>query len=203
MKRIIVALLVIPPLLAAALFGYILVKGPRMTVQHSFREFQLVTPPPPPGTVSVAPEAERLPAAGAEGALINPLPRSPQNLARGKVYYQYYCVFCHGEGGAGDGPVGHSYLPRPADLRAARVAGYGDGALLRASLRGIGHEPVLERVVPPEHRWHLMLFVRSLAASVPPPLAGSPAPVPAPPAAPQRLAEHPELGAGTVVFLTG
>ena len=63
----------------------------------------------------------------------------------------------------GNGPVGESYFPAPADLRTGKVSHYSDGRLLRAMLTGIGHEPVLERVVPPRHRWCLVLYVRSLA----------------------------------------
>jgi hypothetical protein len=96
------------------------------------------------------------------GRLTNPLQPTPTILGAGKIYYSYYCVFCHGESGAGDGPVGHSYVPPPADLRSPRVAAYGDGRLLQAMLRGVGHEPVLERVVAPEHRWPLVLYVRTL-----------------------------------------
>lgn len=167
MKKAIVLLVVIPALLFAALFAYILVKGPRMTVQTKFRDFQMIPPPPPAGSVSVVPGGERLPAPGETAGLKNPLPGTRLNLAAGAVYYRYYCVFCHGDGGAGDGPVGNSYVPRPADLRSPRLASYRDGDLLRASLTGIGHEPVLERVVPPEQRWHLMLFIRSLSSPQP------------------------------------
>lgn len=160
MKKLVILLLVIPPVLLAAVFAYVLFKGPRMTVQHHFRDYQRVAPPPPPGTVSVTQVAP--PTATESAALKNPLQPTPPNLAAGKVYYQYYCVFCHGETGAGNGPVGQSYIPVPTDLRLAKVGSYGDGELLRRMLTGIGHEPVLERVVPPEHRWHLMLYVRRL-----------------------------------------
>ncbi|ACH37147.1 menaquinol oxidoreductase complex ACIII, cytochrome c subunit ActE, 1 heme-binding site [Citrifermentans bemidjiense Bem] len=163
MKKLIALIIVVPPLIFTVVFGYLLVKGPRMTVQHHFREFQTVLPPPPPGTVSAQPDASRIPAGAALALVKNPLPANPQNLERGGIYYGYYCLFCHGEGGAGDGPVGHSYIPAPADLRRAKVVGYSDGELLRAMLTGAGHEPVLERVVPPEQRFHLALFVRSLA----------------------------------------
>jgi len=163
MKKIIALLIVMPPILFAGLFGYILYKGPRMTVQHHIRDFQYVMPPPAEGTVGVIPLTDRLPPAADASRLKNPLPMDARNFARGRVYYHYYCVFCHGGSGAGDGPVGNSYTPKPADLRLPKIAGYRDGDLLRASLTGVGHEPVLEQVVPPEHRWHLMLFVRSLA----------------------------------------
>jgi len=163
MKKAIALLIVVPPLLFAALFAYILYRGPRMTVQHHFRDFQSAMPAPAAGTVGVAAATERLPGKSEAARLKNPLSGGTRELERGRVYYRYYCVFCHGESGAGDGPVGRSYHPKPADLGSGRIAGYGDGRLLRAMLTGVGHEPVLERVVPPEHRWHLALFVRSLA----------------------------------------
>jgi cytochrome c1 len=159
MKKIIILLLVIPPLLLGAIFGYVLYKGPRMTVQHHFREYQMNLPPPVAGSVTVRrPD----PSAAEAVQLTPPLQASGANLARGKVYYQYYCVFCHGDTGAGNGPVGQSYTPVPTDLRTAKIAGYSDKDLLRTMLTGVGHEPVLERVVPTEHRWYLVLFVRSL-----------------------------------------
>ena len=160
MKKFI-PLLLIPPLLVAALFGFVLYEGPRMRVQQNIREFQMSLPNIPAGTQAVHPP-DLLPAAAQAAQLKNPLPANVENLARARVYYSYYCVFCHGDNGAGDGPVGQSYIPRPADLRAGKLAAYRDGDLLRSMLTGTGHAPVLERVVAPEHRWYLVLFVRSL-----------------------------------------
>lgn len=161
MRRILALLAGIPVLIFTGLFGYLLYKGPRMTEQHHIREFQMIMPSPVAGTVTVIPP-DRLPSAAKAWRLKNPLASTRENADRGSVYYQYYCVFCHGDNGAGDGPVGQSYIPKPADLRTKKVAGYRDGELLRSMLTGRGHEPVLERVVPPEHRWHLVNFVRSL-----------------------------------------
>lgn len=166
MKRVIALLIVIPALLVTGLFGYVLYKGPRMTVQHHIRDYQMIMPARVPGTVTVVPPV-RLPSAREAARVKNPLQPGAEALRRGKIYYQYYCVFCHGDSGAGDGPVGQSYIPRPADLRTGKVAGYNDGALLRSMLTGIGHEPVLEQVVAPQHRWYLALFVRSLRQKVP------------------------------------
>jgi mono/diheme cytochrome c family protein len=132
-----------------------------MTVQHHIREFQMIMPARPVGNVTVVPPIQ-LPLAAEAAQLKNPLQTSPDNLTRARVYYQYYCVFCHGDSGAGDGPVGQSYTPQPADLRSPKIAGYRDGEMLRAMLSGVGHEPVLERVVPPEHHWYLVLLLRSL-----------------------------------------
>lgn len=161
MKKAIVLLIVIPALLVAGLFGYVLYQGPRMTVQHHVRDFQMIMPAGVPGTATVVPPV-RLPSEREAAGVGNPLRNDAEGLRRGKVYYSYYCAFCHGDSGAGDGPVGQSYSPVPADLRSGKVAAYNDGALLRSMLTGIGHEPVLEQVIAPQHRWYLVLFVRSL-----------------------------------------
>ncbi|WP_243369930.1 cytochrome C [Geotalea sp. SG265] len=161
MKKLFAALVIVAGMIVAGLFCLVLYKGPRMTVQHHFRAYQTVQPPPVEGTVPVN-LPEQLPTEESAATVRNPLPDTAENRQRGRVYYDYYCVFCHGKKGAGNGPVGESYMPAPADLRSQRIANYRDGDLLRNMLLGIGHEPVLERVVPPKHRWYLVLYVRSL-----------------------------------------
>lgn len=167
MKKLVILLVLGPALLVGFLFGYVLYQGPRMKVQHHIRDFQMSLPNIPAGTVAARPP-ERMPSSGQApqapptAQTPKPLPKTADNLARGRVYYHYYCVFCHGDLGAGDGPVGESYTPKPADLRAVKSAVRGDADLLRAMLTGLGHEPVLERIVPPEHRPYLVLFLRSL-----------------------------------------
>ncbi len=164
-------LLAIPILLAAAaavsVMGYVLYEGPRMRMQPNVRAWQAEVPPMPAGAVPAStPDASpngKAPSAEAAAGMANPVPASEESIARGKVYYQYYCVFCHGDAGDGNGPVGQSYVPKPADLRSPKVGAYADGQVLRAMLTGVGHEPVLERVVPDEHRWPLVNYVRTLA----------------------------------------
>ena len=99
--------------------------------------------------------------------MVNPLPAAANptagDIARGRVYYTYYCIQCHGGRGDGTGPVGESLFPPPADLRSPRAQARSDDQLLRAMLTGPSHEPVLEYTVLPEHRWWLVLYVRALA----------------------------------------
>ena len=174
--------LAVPILLAAAgavsFMGYVLYEGPRMRMQPNVRTYQTEVPPMPEGTVPAAsPDAApnaKAPAAEAAAALANPVPASEESVARGKVYYQYYCVFCHGDTGDGSGPVGQSYVPKPSDLCAPKITGYTDGQMLRAMLVGVGHEPVLEKVVPDEHRWPLVNYVRTLEAPAKTAAAGAP-----------------------------
>ena len=143
---------------------YLLFTGPRMKEQPHIRAYQTRVPELPKGVVPVT-SAPGLPSAEEAMTLTNPLAATPENLARGKTYFGYYCAFCHGASGQGDGPVGQSYVPAPTNLASARVQSCSDGQHLRAMLTGIGHAPVLERVVPPEHRWYMVLYVRTLASS--------------------------------------
>ncbi len=49
-------------------------------------------------------------------ALRNPLPRTRETVQRGASVYEQNCASCHGATGAGDGPVGRTLSPPPANL---------------------------------------------------------------------------------------
>jgi hypothetical protein len=159
--------IVLVGLAVVSAMGFVLLTAPRMRIQPSIRTYQTAVPPLPAGVIPVEQPVVALPSEEDALTWTNPVTATPENSARGKVYYQYYCIFCHGEQGRGDGPVGQSYVPIPADLSAQKIQAYSDGQLLRAMLSGIGHEPVLERVVPPEHRGYLVHYVRSLLSPAP------------------------------------
>lgn len=133
--------------------------GPHMYRQINMRTFEAALPGPPPGSLprSLTPAEQTVSA-------IAPVPEpTPEALERGRVYYSYYCTFCHGQQGRGDGPVGASYVPSPPDFHALSLVGYDEAKLRTAMLRGKGHAPVLERVVPPAAIPFLSLYVRHLA----------------------------------------
>ena len=136
--------------------------NPRMYVQPSIRTYQAAMPHPPAGSVPRTDAIEPLPTTQ-QARTLTTRPTTFADLAAGKTCYQYYCVFCHGDAGDGNGPVGESYVPKPADLRTPRVREMSDGQLLRAMITGTGHEPVLEYTVLPEHRWPLVHYVRELS----------------------------------------
>lgn len=52
----------------------------------------------------------------AVGVALDPMPRAAPSLARGAELYRGYCAQCHGETGAGDGPMAAGLEPPPADL---------------------------------------------------------------------------------------
>jgi hypothetical protein len=158
----IVKLFIAVALIVFGATAYSILTGPHMKDQPSIKEFQAEMPLMPAGTVPVEPVPR--PAVMEETAQ-NPLAATAENIERGSVYYQYYCIFCHGKKGDGNGPVGQSYVPVPSDLRSDKIQAYPDGKLYNAMLDGEGHQPVLRQVVLPEHVWYLALYVRQFKAS--------------------------------------
>lgn len=142
----------------AVVYGVLIMTGPDMRVQPALIAYDARMPRLPEDAVPAVPglffPSER------PGA--NTSEHGQTTLARGKFVYDAYCVFCHGEKGDGEAPVGQSYAPGPGDLRTERVRAMDDEALLRASLSGVGHDPVLWRVVPPADRPSLLLHVRAV-----------------------------------------
>ncbi len=133
--------------------GTLLLSGPHMIDQPSLRAFETPMNLPPENSVQykhedfkpeeiVMPEVDEV------------------SLEKGKVYYGYFCIFCHGEDGKGNGPVGQSYVPKPADLNSDTIRSYTTPDLYRHSFTGTGHEPVLERVVPEDFRRYILLYIR-------------------------------------------
>jgi cytochrome c553 len=129
----------------------LLFTGPRMSYQPSVRSFDEEMPLPPEDVVSFShqkfdPRTVTFPVI------------TKENLEKGRIYYTYYCVFCHGTDGKGNGEVGKSYIPKPAELK--NIAGLEKDQLYYKSFTGIGHSPVLERVVPYKHRPFILVFIQ-------------------------------------------
>lgn len=149
-------------LIGSAVLSYCFFTGPHMKLQANWRPYRFARPAAPEGTSPAAPPRDTVPVAALATDWSVP-PPTPQALARGRVYYGYYCLACHGAKGDGAGPVGESYDPQPADLRRPPLAALSDRELLGKMLTGVGHEPALESVIPMEHRPWLVTYVRSLA----------------------------------------
>jgi mono/diheme cytochrome c family protein len=162
MKKIAAGIVLIVAVVIAIVALYLMFSGPRMRVQPKLLPYQALMPPTPEGIVSVAAQPALVPPAEAMGQLRNPLPDTALTRETGQVYYGYYCAFCHGQTGHGDGPVGYSYTPAPTDLTLPRVQALSDGALYRAMLTGAGHEPVLGYVIRPQATWYIVSYLRSL-----------------------------------------
>jgi hypothetical protein len=154
-----------------AVFGsvvYLMFVNPRMRTQDKATPYRALIPPMPAQIVPVEVVAVPEPSVEISPPGPNPPSDTPQTRRVGRVYYGYYCRFCHGENGRGDGPVGRSYMPKPTDLTSAPVQGLSDEALYRAMLTGVGHQPVLPYVVLPEAPWYIVIYVRHLPERSPP-----------------------------------
>jgi copper transport protein len=101
------------------------------------------------------------------GGLVNPVPPSADSIAQGQALYETNCLACHGPDGKGDGPVGLTLNPRPADLSIHATPGvHTDGQLYLWITNGFPGSPVMPAFkdsLDNEERWHLVNFIRTLA----------------------------------------
>jgi copper transport protein len=105
------------------------------------------------------------------GGLVNPIPSNPQSISAGRTLFEVNCVPCHGLRGKGDGPVGITLNPRPADLTIHAAPGlHADGQLYEWITNGFPGNPVMpafEDRLTNEERWHLVNYIRTLATQQP------------------------------------
>jgi mono/diheme cytochrome c family protein/uncharacterized membrane protein len=97
---------------------------------------------------------------------VNPIAPNAASVAAGEPLYRQNCLPCHGESGAGDGPVGLTLNPPPADLRVHMVPGvHPDGRLYDWITHGFPNSvmPAFEDAMSDEERWHVVNYIRTLA----------------------------------------
>ena len=92
--------------------------------------------------------------------------QAPTTIARGKTLYGVYCAQCHGINFDGNGTVGQSFQPLPANLRGPAVQEKTEGELFKSISFGIpgGRQPALDTTITPVDRWHIIAFVQSLGS---------------------------------------
>ncbi|EMR03036.1 c-type cytochrome [Cesiribacter andamanensis] len=97
----------------------------------------------------------------ASATLRSPLPASEAVLSQGKVLYTSYCYPCHGESGAGDGPVGQVYKG-VANLSGGQVAQATEGHLFYVITHGKGRMWPHDKQISIEDRWKIVRYVQTL-----------------------------------------
>jgi mono/diheme cytochrome c family protein len=125
---------------------------------------------PPTGTIPFGGLEQRIdfpvPAFSPEAqALVNPVPKSPESVARGKQVYGVYCAVCHGDNGMANPqevPVAKRFLDSGMPVTPlAAVPGYGDGFIFTKIRYGKPGMPGYPQI-PPTDRWHVVNYLRTL-----------------------------------------
>jgi copper transport protein len=99
-------------------------------------------------------------------AQINPIPPNSESIAAGQSLYTQYCASCHGATGLGDGPVGLTLNPRPANLIQHAIPGvHSDAQLFEWITNGFpgSQMPPFRNALSDTNRWNLVNFIRTLA----------------------------------------
>jgi copper transport protein len=96
----------------------------------------------------------------------NPIPPNPESVAAGQALFMAKCAPCHGKTGLGDGPIGVTLNPRPADLRQHAIPGiHTDAQLFEWITNGFpgSQMPAFRATLSDTDRWNLVNFIRTLA----------------------------------------
>lgn len=81
---------------------------------------------------------------------------------KGKILYVTDCLICHGERGQGDGLIGASLRPPPADLTAPQTKAKSDKDLRAVILDGRGAMPAWKNRLKEQDIQNVLAYIRSL-----------------------------------------
>ena len=101
-----------------------------------------------------------------ENEQANPIPPNNESIAAGGSLYAVNCVPCHGVSGTGDGPIGLTMNPRPANLKQHGMPGaHTDAQLYEWITNGFPgtRMPAFKTTLSDTDRWNLVNYIRTLA----------------------------------------
>ncbi|MBI5588994.1 MAG: c-type cytochrome [Deltaproteobacteria bacterium] len=137
----------------------------RMRETPAVRPYEKPIPVMEAGTVPVADPEAAYQAMEARKLRSPLLPGDPNAIARGQVVYATFCRQCHGRDHDGNGTVGQSFSPLPADLRSSRVQESMDGVLFQHISCGAGsgsRQPALATTIQISDRWSVIAYIKSI-----------------------------------------
>ena len=125
---------------------------------------------PVPGTVAQGSLKDPVFSTGkaADGSFLqdNPLPRTLENVKRGRERYDIHCSPCHDKSGAGNGIVMQrqptAFAPRPHLAMDARLVAMADGELFQTISAGKNTMPAYGHQVRAADRWAIVHYLRVL-----------------------------------------
>ena len=89
----------------------------------------------------------------------NPVAFTAESQTRGKVYYNNYCLACHGKDARGDGVTGTSLKPPPPDLWKSKKS-HTDGDFFWKIQNGRGDMPSFKEDLSDEQVWDIINFIK-------------------------------------------
>ena len=140
---------------------------PEMHYQQSYRVQEPPMIPTPHGSVPTS-GREIPPDYGAAMAMVNPFVGNPEAIQVGERLFRINCAACHGPGGDGVSPVGKKFAEsgvRPPPSLVAKnsaAAASPDGFIFGVITNGIGNMPALWKLLPPDERWAIITYLRTL-----------------------------------------
>ena len=93
--------------------------------------------------------------------LRNPAQRTAESLETGKKYFDIFCMPCHGDAGAGDGPVNEKMFVVQS-LLTDKANDLSDGMIYSIIRHGRGVMRAYGEGVRGINRWHVVNYVRQL-----------------------------------------
>jgi mono/diheme cytochrome c family protein len=147
--------------LAMALIGATLLSAcdsgtEEITSVASTRTVQRSYVPVPPGTVPRGTSARA-------ASLTAPGPDiTPDLIRRGRERFLAFCSPCHGSGGYGDGPVVSRGFPSPPSYHQERLQGFSPAQIVTVITQGKGMMYSYADRVPPEDRWAIAHYIKTL-----------------------------------------
>lgn len=95
---------------------------------------------------------------------VNPVPAEAKSLDLGKRLFERDCVSCHGSKGHGDGPKAGELERKPTSFADASIWEQSDGAFFWKITEGKAPMPSEKTLMSEEERWHVINYMRTLAA---------------------------------------
>lgn len=99
----------------------------------------------------------------------NPVADTPESRAQGQTIYTNNCMPCHGPTGRGDGPVGVTLRPAPANLQVHMIPGaHSDAQIFDWVTNGYPNSPMpaFGEILTEDERWNLLNYIRTLTPPV-------------------------------------
>jgi mono/diheme cytochrome c family protein len=86
-------------------------------------------------------------------------------LERGRQRYDIFCSVCHGRAGYGDGQIVQRGFPAPPSYHSERLREVSNQHIYEVITRGYGVMFSYAQRVPPQDRWAIIAYIRTLQAS--------------------------------------